>query len=201
MVAPVDVPVDQREHLTTGALLPPPGVDGLDLHPAEETLRGRVARRTALRARRSRRPEPLHGFRPSRPPMVTAVVGMRRRTRALGQRGGRLLRHGVGGPRVGAVSGCAGDCLAVVAVDHRRGMCLAVRRLGLGDVRQPPLVRTFGVEVPGDQVAGAGVVSPSWEPHLRLPGTCAMSPSPAMIRPITFSETPVPGAALIPRYP
>lgn len=148
MVAPVDVPVDQREHLPTGALLPPPGVDGLDLHPAEETLRGRVIRRTALRARRSGRPEPLHGFQPSRPPMVTAAVGMRRRTRALGQRGGRLLRHGVGGPRVGAVSGCAGDYLAVVAVDHRRGMRLAVRRLGLGDVRQPPLVGTFGGEVP-----------------------------------------------------
>lgn len=80
--------------------------------------------------------------------MVTAAVGMRRRTRALGQRGGRLLRHGVGGPRVGAVSGCAGDYLAVVAVDHRRGMRLAVRRLGLGDVRQPPLVGTFGGEVP-----------------------------------------------------
>ena len=32
-------------------------------------------------------------------------------------------------------------------------------------------------------------------------GTCAASPSPAMIRLIAFSETPVPGAALILRYP
>lgn len=86
--------------------------------------------------------------------MVTATVGTRPRTRALGQRGGRLLRHGVGGPRFGAVSGCVGDYLAVVAVDHRREIHLAIRRLDLGDVRQPLLVGTFGGEVPGDRGAG-----------------------------------------------
>lgn len=53
VVVPVDVFVDQREHLPTGVFLPPLGVDGLDLRPAEETLRGRVVQRTALRARRS----------------------------------------------------------------------------------------------------------------------------------------------------
>lgn len=118
VVVPVDVLVDQREHLPTGALLPPLEVDGLDLHPAEETLRGRVVRRAVLRARRSRQPEPLHEFQPSRPPIVTAAVGTHQRTRALGQRGGRFLRHGVGELRVGAVSSRVGDCLAVVAVDH-----------------------------------------------------------------------------------
>lgn len=120
VVEPVDALVDQREHLPTGVLLPPLGVDGPGPHPAEETLRGRVAWRTALRARQSRQPEPLHEFRPSRPPMVTAAVGTHQRTRALGQRGGRLLQHGVGEPRVGAVSGCVSDYLAVVAADHRR---------------------------------------------------------------------------------
>ena len=157
VVAPVGVPVDQREHLPTGVLLPPPGADGPDPHPAEETLRGRVVRRTALRARRSRQPEPLHEFQPSRPPMVTATVGTHPRTRALGQRGGRLLRHGVGGLYVGAVSGCVGDYLAVVAVDHRREIHLAISRLDLGDVRQPLLVGTFGGEVPGDRGAGGGI--------------------------------------------
>ena len=162
VVALVGALVDQREHLPTGALLPPPGADGPGPHPAEETLRGRVARRTALRARQSRQPEPLHEFRPSRPPMVTVAVGTHPRTRALGQRGGRLLQHGVGEPRVGAVSGCVGDYLAVVAADHRREIHLAVRRLDLGDVRQPLLIGTFGGEVPGNQVpTRAGVVSPS----------------------------------------
>lgn len=41
VVEPVDALVDQREHLPTGALLPPLGVDGPGPHPAEETLRGR----------------------------------------------------------------------------------------------------------------------------------------------------------------
>lgn len=35
VVVPVDAPVDQREHLPTGALLPSPGVDGPDPHPVE----------------------------------------------------------------------------------------------------------------------------------------------------------------------
>lgn len=43
VVVPVDAPVDQREHLPTGAILPPLGVDGPDPHPAEETLRDRVS--------------------------------------------------------------------------------------------------------------------------------------------------------------
>lgn len=43
-----------------------------------------------------------------------------------------------------------------MAVDHRREIHLAVRRLDPGDVRQPLLVGTFGGEVPGNQVAGSG---------------------------------------------
>lgn len=38
VVVLVDVLVDQREHLPTGVLLPPLGVDGLDLHPAEDVF-------------------------------------------------------------------------------------------------------------------------------------------------------------------
>lgn len=174
VVVPVDVFVDQREHLPTGVFLPPLGVDGLDLRPAEETLRGRVVQRTALRARRSGRPEPLMGS--SHP--------------------GRLWRR----PR----SECAGGRASSgnVAVDHRRGMRLAVRRLGLGDVRQPLLVGTFGGEVPersGSHEGGSRLALVGTVPATS--GTCAASPSPAMIRLIAFSETPVPGAALILRYP
>ena len=46
----MDVLVDQDEHLAAGSFLPLLGVDGLDLHPSEEALRGRVVRRAALRA-------------------------------------------------------------------------------------------------------------------------------------------------------
>lgn len=83
VVVLVDVLVDQREHLPTGVLLPPLGVDGLDLHPAEETLRGRSSGERPFAPVDPVGPN-RYGFRPSRPPMVTAAVGMRRRTRALG---------------------------------------------------------------------------------------------------------------------
>ena len=109
---------------------------------------------------------------------------------------GRLWRR----PR----SECAGGRASSgnVAVDHRRGMRLAVRRLGLGDVRQPLLVGTFGGEVPersGSHEGGSRLALVGTVPATS--GTCAASPSPAMIRLIAFSETPVPGAALILRYP
>lgn len=51
------------------------------------------------------------------------------------------------------------------------------------------------------RLPGAGVVSPSYELYLRRLGTCATSPSSAMILRITFSETPVLSMALILRYP
>lgn len=202
VVVPVDALVDQCEHLPTGVFLPPLRVDGLDLHPAEEALRGRVVRRAALRACRSHQPEPLHEFQPSRPPIVTAAAGTHQRTRTLGQRGCLLLQHGIGELRVGAVSGCVGDYLAIVAVDHRREIHLAVRRLDLGDVRQPLLVGTFGGEVPGNQVAGGRELShPRRNTVPATSGNMRTSPSSAMIRLITFSETPALSAALILRYP
>lgn len=42
MVVPVDVIVDQGEHLVAGTLLPMLGMDGLCLHVTEESLRGAV---------------------------------------------------------------------------------------------------------------------------------------------------------------
>lgn len=48
---------------------------------------------------------------------------------------------------------------------------------------------------------GAGVISPSQEPYLRRLGTCAISPSSAMIRRTAFSETRVRSMALTLRYP
>ena len=43
-VVPAYVLIDQGEHLVTGVFLPLLGVDRLGLHPAEESLRGRVVR-------------------------------------------------------------------------------------------------------------------------------------------------------------
>lgn len=51
------------------------------------------------------------------------------------------------------------------------------------------------------RLAGAGVVSPSQELYLRRLGTCATSPSSAMIPRTDFSDTPVLATALILRYP
>lgn len=49
MVVPVDVIVDQGEHLVAGTLLPMLGMDGLCLHVTEESLRGAVRRMALLR--------------------------------------------------------------------------------------------------------------------------------------------------------
>ena len=51
------------------------------------------------------------------------------------------------------------------------------------------------------RLAGAGVISPSQELYLRRLGTCATSPSSAMILRTDFSDTPVLSTALILRYP
>ena len=77
MVVPMDVLVDQGERLAAGSFLPLLGVDGLDLHPSEEALRGGAVRRTALRARRPRRAIPFHEAQPSGPPVMAAAAGMR----------------------------------------------------------------------------------------------------------------------------
>lgn len=66
VVVPANVFVEQGEYLAAGALLSMLRVDGLSLHPSEESLHRRVIRRrTALRARRPRQTESF--MSPSRP--------------------------------------------------------------------------------------------------------------------------------------
>lgn len=156
MVVPVDVIVDQDEHLVAGALLPTLGIDGFRLHTPEEPLRGGVVRRTALRAHRPRQPVPFHEIQPSGPPVMAAAVGMHQGFRPLRQCFRGLDEHPVGELRVGAEIGRVRDDLAVVAVDHRREVHLPIPGLDLGDVREPLLVRPFGHEVAVDEVAGCG---------------------------------------------
>lgn len=156
MVVPAYVLIDQGEHLVAGVFLPLLGVDRLGLHPAEESLRGRVVRRTALRAHGARQPEAFHEPEPSGPPAVASTVGMHQGTRVPRQRRGRFLRHPVGQLRVGAEAGGVCDDLAIEAVDRRREVHLPVPGLDLADVREPLLVRPFGGEVPVDEIGGSG---------------------------------------------
>ena len=155
MVVPAYVLIDQGEHLVAGVFLPLLGVDRLGLHPTEESLRGRVVRRTALRAHGARQPEAFHEPEPSGPPAVASTVGMHQGTRVPRQRRGRFLQHPVGQLRVGAEAGGVCDDLAIEAVDHRRKVHLPVPGLDLADVRQPLLVRTLGREVPVDEIGGS----------------------------------------------
>ena len=53
-----------------------PPVEELLLEPAEEPLRGRVVRRTAFRAHRTRQTMLLADADPLGPPVVAATVGM-----------------------------------------------------------------------------------------------------------------------------
>ena len=155
MVVPAYVLIDQGEHLVAGVFLPLLGVDRLGLHPAEESLRGRVVRRTALRAHGARQPEAFHEPEPSGPPVMASTVGMHQGTRVPRQRRGRFLQHPVGQLRVGAEAGGVCDDLAIEAVDRRREVHLPVPGLDLADVRQPLLVRTLGREVPVDEIGGS----------------------------------------------
>lgn len=129
VVVPVDVLVDQDKHLVAGAFLPMLGIDGLRLHATEESLRGRVVRRTALRAHGARQPVAFHELQPSGPPVVASPVGMDHGTGVVGQRLRRLGEHPVGELRVGMEAGRVGDDLAVMAVDHRREVHLPVAGL------------------------------------------------------------------------
>ena len=74
VVVPAYVLIDQGEHLVAGVFLPLLGVDRLGLHPAEEPLRGRVVRRTAFRARRTRQVVVRADADPFGPPVVAAAV-------------------------------------------------------------------------------------------------------------------------------
>ena len=132
VVVPAYVLIDQGEHLVAGVFLPLLGVDRLGLHPAEESLRGRVVRRTALRAHGARQPEAFHEPEPSGPPAVASTVGMHQGTRVPRQRRGRFLRHPVGQLRVGVEAGGVCDDLAIEAVDRRREVHLPVPGLDPG---------------------------------------------------------------------
>ena len=119
---------------------------------AEESLRGRVVRRTAFRAHRTRQTMLLADADPFRPPVVAAAVGMDDRLLAVLERGARVQQHAVGQRRVRARADRPRDGKPVVAVDDRRQVGLARRNRELGQVRDPQPVRRLGVEVAVRQV-------------------------------------------------
>ena len=94
---------------------------------AEEPLRGRVVRRTAFRAHRTRQFVVLADADPFRPPIMTAAIGMDDRPVALAERGARVRKHAVGQRGVGARADRPGDRKPVVAVDQGRQVRLARR--------------------------------------------------------------------------
>ena len=109
----VDEPVhrDARETAPVEELLP---------GTAEEPLRGRVVRRTAFRAHRTRQTMLLADADPLGPPVVAATVGMDDRFLPVPERGARVGEHAVDQCRVRAGADRPGDRHAVVAVDHGR---------------------------------------------------------------------------------
>ena len=119
---------------------------------AEEPLRGRVVRRTAFRARRTRQVVVRADADPLGPPVVAAAVGMDDRLLAVLERGARVQQHAVGQRRVRARADRPRDGKPVVAVDDRRQVGLARRNRELGQVRDPQPVRRLGVEVAVRQV-------------------------------------------------
>ena len=156
MVVPVEVLVDQDEHLVAGAFLPVLGIDGLRLHAAEEPLHGGVVGTASLRAHRTCQPVAFHEPEPSGPPVVASTVGVHQGLRPLGQRLRGLDEHPVGQFRVGTETGRVRDDLAVVAVYHRRKVHIPVAGLDLGDVRDPFHVRRGSGEIPVDQIVRRG---------------------------------------------
>ena len=159
MVVPVDVLVDKDEHLVAVALLPMLGIDGFRLHTSEESLRGGVVRRTALRARRPRQTVPFHETQPSGPPVMAPAVGMHQWLRPLRQRFRGLDEHPVGELHIGTETGGARDDPAVAAVDHRREVHLPVPGPDLGNALGPLLVRGLGGESRGRRGCRARVWS------------------------------------------
>ena len=107
----VDEPVhrDAREAPLMEELLP---------GPAEEPLRGRVVRRTAFRAHRTRQTMLLADADPLGPPVVAATVGMDDWFLPVPERGARVGEHAVGQRRVRAGADRPRDGKPVVAVDH-----------------------------------------------------------------------------------
>ena len=118
----------------------------------KKPLRGRVVRRTAFRAHRTRQTMLLADADPLGPPVVAATVGMDDRLLPVPERGARVGEHAVGQRRVRAGADRPGDRHAVVAVDHGRHVDLARGNRELREVRDPQHVRTLGVEVAVHQV-------------------------------------------------
>ena len=107
----VDEPVhrDAREAPLMEELLP---------GPAEEPLRGRVVRRTAFRAHRTRQTMLLADADPLGPPVVAATVGMDDWFLPVPERGARVGEHAVGQLGVRVHADRPRDGKPVVAVDH-----------------------------------------------------------------------------------
>ena len=118
----------------------------------KKPLRGRVVRRTAFRAHRTRQTMLLADADPLGPPVVAATVGMDDRLLPVPERGARVGEHAVGQCRVRAGADRPRDGKLVVAVDHGRQIGLARGNREPGRVRDPQPVRTLGVEIPVRQV-------------------------------------------------
>ena len=129
-----------------------PLMEELLLETAEEPLRGRVVRRTAFRAHRTRQTMLLADADPLGPPVAAATVGMDDRLLPVPERGARVGEHAVGQCRVRAGADRPRDGKPVVAVDHGRQIGLARGNREPGRVRDPQPVRTLGVEIPVRQI-------------------------------------------------
>ena len=127
-------------------------MEELLLETAEEPLRGRVVRRTAFRAHRTRQTMLLADADPLGPPVVAATVGMDDWFLPVPERGARVGEHAVGQRRVRVRADRPRDGKPVVAVDDGRQIGLACGNRELGQVRDPQHVRTLGVEVAVHQV-------------------------------------------------
>ena len=156
VVVPVHGRVDVFHDLPAGRLLPVLGVDRLRLHAAEESLGGGVVRGAAFCTHGSDDAMLLADAKPFGPPVVAATVGMHDGCGMIRQGGDGLPGHGVRQAGVRMQTSGLGDGPAVVAVDHRRAIHLAVTGFDLGDVRQPFHVGPCRGEVAVDQVVGGG---------------------------------------------
>lgn len=154
VAVPDHVLVEHRGELVDRHAPEAPLVEELLLETAEEPLRGRIVRRTALRAHRPGQPVLGADADPFRPPVMATPVRVDDRRLAGLERGARVAKHAVGQGGVGARADRPGDGHAVVAVDDRRQVHLARRDRELGDVRDPQPVRRGGVEVAVHEIRG-----------------------------------------------
>ena len=140
LVQHADEPVhrDAREAALVEELLP---------GTAEEPLRGRVVRRTAFRARRTRQVVVRADADPFGPPVVAAAVTVDDRLLSVLERGAGVGEHAVGQLGVRARADRPGDRHAVVAVDHGRQVGLPRGDREFREVRDPQHVRPLGAWV------------------------------------------------------